>query len=168
LAARLLDELLMSDEVLLLDGADDVSLLVVPLAPMLEVPVPLAPAELEVLGLVLLDVLGLVLLELLGLLYVLLDELGLVLLDVLGLVLLVVPPLVPELPDVCASAMPPAAKAAAAARVVRVFLVVIMSLLLECKPRRAIRLNEAGDSADSTEPTFAGGRQKVGLSRQSL
>jgi hypothetical protein len=66
---------------------------------------------------------------------VLLDELGLVLLDVLGLVVLLVvpPPLELEPLEVWASAKPPAARAAAAARVVRVFLVVIMSLLLECK-----------------------------------
>jgi hypothetical protein len=57
------------DEALLLDGlVEDVSLLVVPLAPMLEVPVPLVvPDELDVLGLVLLEVLGLVLLDVLGL-----------------------------------------------------------------------------------------------------
>lgn len=48
-----------------------------------------------------------------------------------------VEPAVP-LPDVCATDKPPKASAAAAARVVRVFLVVIMSYSLKWKPRRGI------------------------------
>lgn len=40
------------------------------------------------------------------------------------------------LPEVCATANPPRARAAAAARVVRVFLLVVMSCSLKWKPRR--------------------------------
>lgn len=124
----------------------------VPLAPMLDVPLPVVPLPLAVvpeLPLVvsvelepeeLGEVLELVLLEELGLLLVVSDEVlpeleGLV---VLFVVALGVEPEVPELvelpEDVWAIAIPPKARAAAAARVVRVFLLLVMSLLLDGNP----------------------------------
>jgi hypothetical protein len=112
---------------------DDWSLLM-PLEPLV---VPLAPM-LDVLGLVeLLAVLPLV--ELLGLVELLYELLGVVLVEPVALLLLVslvdeavVPPealepLVPDVPLDCAIAKPPMASAAAAANVVSVFLVVVMS-----------------------------------------
>jgi hypothetical protein len=137
------------DEVSLVVEDDEVdwSVLVVPLAPMLDepvelpglavllLPVPLAPmldVPLELPGLAAVLPLGVV--ELLGI-----DELllGVELVEpvdesVLGVVGPVVEALVPPLeplepPLVCAMAMPPMASAAAAANVVSVFLVVVMS-----------------------------------------
>jgi hypothetical protein len=99
-------------------------LLPVPLAPMLDVP-------LELLGVAALLVSVDVLLELLGV-----ELVEPVAEFVLGVVLfveeaLVPPPAddvpVPELEPVCATAMPPMASAAAAANVVSVFFVVVMS-----------------------------------------
>jgi hypothetical protein len=124
------DELLMSvDELLFV--VDDVSLLVVPLAPMLEV---LGLVELFA---VLELLLGVVEELLLGVVepVLLLGEVavepadGLVLLVVLFVDEALVPPEpeLPELPPVCAIAKPPMASAAAAANVVSVFLVVVMS-----------------------------------------
>jgi hypothetical protein len=79
-------------------------------------------------------------------------------------------PVVPEpllLPDVCASDSPPMAKAAAAARVVRVFLVVIMSYSLSGNPE-GNRLNEASAKPAGSETTFPSGESKVGFCRHSL
>jgi hypothetical protein len=121
----LLDDVVVSvDAVLFVVVDDDWSLLIVPLA--LPPVVPLAP---------MLDVP----VELLGEVELLYELLGVVLLDVLpavpwsGVLLVVdealVPPAAEPEPDepVCAMAKPPMASAAAAANVVSVFLVVVMS-----------------------------------------
>lgn len=130
------------DDVVLFDEEDELSLFielepVVPLEPVV-LPVPLAPM-LDVLGL---EELLAVLLELeLGLVELEVELLGVLLVEpvallVLGVVLFVdealVPPAPdepdePELPLDCAMAKPPMASAAAAANVVSVFLVVVMS-----------------------------------------
>ena len=143
----------VSDDVdAVLDDGDEVSLLVVPVEPLVlpVVPaVPLAPMldvlgvvelfavlEVEPLGLVELEVDpdGVLLVELDGVLLV--EPVALLVLGVVSFVdeALVPPapvpdePDEPELPPDCAMAKPPMASAAAAANVVSVFLVVVMSI----------------------------------------
>ena len=139
-------ELLMSfdvDGVLFVEDEDE-SVLVVPRAPMLDVPVELlgvfAVLELEV--------------ELLGV-EVVDDELPIVLaLFLLASVLpcvveALVPPAPPALaPPVCATATPPTARAAAAARVVSAFLVVVMSCSLNWQTPEGAELMASRRIAD--------------------
>lgn len=129
-----LDDIPDDDDVSLLGAVLAAPLVLsVPLAPMLDVPEPYVPELVLALGVVL-DV------ELLGVevLVPLVPDAPMVLeLFLLASVALLVPealvppappePDVPELPD-CAKAMPPTARAAAAARVVSVFLVDVMCL----------------------------------------
>ncbi len=77
-------------------------------------------------------------------------------------------PLVPLLePELCANDSPPMASAAAAARVVRVFLVVIMSYSLSEETPKGIGWKKAGPKpADSDYFWFSG--IKVGFCRHSL
>jgi hypothetical protein len=81
------------------------------------------------------------------------------------------PPAVPEPeePEVpCAMATPPIARAAAAARVVRVFLVVLMlNSLMQTPKGKLVEKSRQRRPADS-EPTFAPRRPRVGEDRQSL
>jgi hypothetical protein len=79
----------------------------------------------------------------------------------------VVPEPLVELPEVWATANPPMARAAAAASVVRVFLVVDMSNSLNGNPEGS-RLKKAGAMPTASQPTFPCARQKVGLRRHSL
>jgi hypothetical protein len=171
---------------------DAVVLLPVPAAPMALLPLPLvvvsvlavplvlglvAEPEAAVLPLVLgvLGVLGLVVLVL-GLAAVLPPE---ALPDVepgpevapavAGCVGLPVPvSAVPELdePAVWAMESPPKARAAAAASIVRVFLVVVISNSLNGNPE-GNRLNKAGN-ASCSQPTFPSAVSKVGFCRHSL
>ena len=80
-------------------------------------------------------------------------------------------PEVPEpvvlLPDVWAMDRPPMARAAAAARVVRVFLVVDIANSLSGNPEGNRLKKEAGE-ASCSQPTFPSLPQKVGLCRHSL
>jgi hypothetical protein len=145
--------LLVSVDELLVDEDDDVSVLlgaaavlddesVVPLAPMLVVPVPLV---LDLL--VSLEVLGVLLVELLGVpddapMVLALFLLASTVLDVPEA--LVPPPEEPPLapPLDCATAIPLTARAAAAARVVSVFLVlVMMSCSLNGKPPKGSKVD---------------------------
>jgi len=79
-----------------------------------------------------------------------------------------VEPVVPVLllPVVWAMDSPPMAMAAAAARVVRVFLVVVISNSLNGNPE-GNRLKKAGE-ASCSKPTFPSMPQKVGFCRHSL
>jgi hypothetical protein len=120
------------DVVLLVDEEDEVSELVVPLAPMLDVPL-----ELGAFAVLLLDVLGVELVVPEAPIVLELFLLASVLLYVLEALVPPESPLEPLVPPVCAIAMPPTARAAAAARVVSVFFVVVMSCSLnETNPRR--------------------------------
>jgi hypothetical protein len=121
------DRLLFDDDESVLLGVDDAVLdvLPVPLAPMLDV---LLLSELEAVLFELEELLGV-------------DEDVVPLAPIVALLspacafvasgaLEALVPAPPEAPPVCAMAMPPTARAAAAARVVRVFLVVLMSCSL--------------------------------------
>jgi hypothetical protein len=77
------------------------------------------------------------------------------------------PEVEPPLPDVWAMDSPPTARAAAAARVVRVFLVVVIANSLNGNPEGSRLKKEAGE-ASCPQPTFPSELQKVGFCRHSL
>jgi hypothetical protein len=133
------DEELDVSVLLLVLGAEYVLLVLpvlpVPLAPMLDV--PLLSELLDVLGEALAEPLSEPLLVPDAPIVLELFLLASVLLLVLDALVPPVPD-VPELPPVCAMAMPPTARAAAVARVVSVFLVVVMSCSLNGQTPKGI------------------------------
>jgi hypothetical protein len=76
------------------------------------------------------------------------------------------PAAVPDEPAVWAMESPPKARAAAAASIVRVFLVVVISNSLNGNPE-GNRLKKAGD-ASCSQPTIPSAVSKVGFCRHSL